>query len=120
VEPAGLAIASQARAYCSRGKGGRLITYMTNLMERAPHLKPEDWEEIAVALGVGPSGLLPQYRYYRDAARDISLLILQKREVVIARLRRLAQQNRRNQIRATLRKLEMPLAELIKSSLRGP
>jgi hypothetical protein len=95
------------------------MTEEENLMQWAANLKPEDWDEIAIALGVGPSGLLPKYSYYRDAARDIPLLILHKRKVVIARLRRLAQRNRRNQIQATLQKLEMCLEEL-KSSSRGP
>jgi hypothetical protein len=46
-----------------------------NLLRRGPYLKPEDWEAIAAAMGTGPSGLLPEYDYYRDAARDVALLL---------------------------------------------
>jgi len=80
-----------------------------NLLPRARFLKPEDWEAIAAALGTGPSGLLREYGYYRDAARDWPRLQFCDREVVIARLRKLPFWP---QARETLRKLEMPLEKL--------
>jgi hypothetical protein len=42
-----------------------------NLLERLPDLNVEDREAIAGAVGVGPSGLLTKYRYYRDAGAHV-------------------------------------------------
>ena len=82
-------------------------------MLRAPYLKTEDWEAIAAALGTGPSGLLRDFSYYRDAARQWQRIVWHDREVVIARLRKLPFWP---QARDTLRKLEIPLEELKSSS----
>jgi hypothetical protein len=41
-----------------------------NLLPWLPKLNVDDLEAIAGAVGVGPSGLLTKYSYYRDAARD--------------------------------------------------
>jgi hypothetical protein len=74
-----------------------------NLLERLPDLNIEDREAIAGAVGVGPSGLLTKYRYYRDAARDPAYIGLLDYEVVIDKLRDLPFWP---QAREALRKLE--------------
>ncbi len=75
-----------------------------NLLERLPDLNVEDREAIAGAVGVGPSGLLTKYRYYRDAARDPAYIGLLDYEVVIDKLRDLPFWP---QAREALRKLEL-------------
>jgi hypothetical protein len=57
-----------------------------NLLLLVRYLNVEDLEAIAGAVGVGPSGLLPRYRYYRDAARDRVYIGLLDYEVVIDKL----------------------------------
>ena len=78
-----------------------------NLLLRLPCLTVEDLEAIAGAVGVGPSGLITWHSYYRDAARDPCLGLLD-REVVIEKLRDLPFWP---QAREALRKLESPLKE---------
>lgn len=60
-----------------------------NLLLLVLDLSDEDLEAIGGAVGVGPSGLLKEYRYYRDAARDRGRMGFWKYEVVIAKLRHL-------------------------------
>jgi hypothetical protein len=79
-----------------------------NLLLRLPCLNVEDLEAIAGAAGVGPSGLITWHSYYRDAARDPRLGLLD-REVVIEKLHDLPFWP---QAREALRKLETPLEEL--------
>ncbi len=76
-----------AGLYHHRFQTGDVMAEGKNLLERLPDLTVEDLEAIAGAVGVGPSGLLTKYRYYRDAARDPVYIGLLDYEVVIDKLR---------------------------------
>ena len=74
-----------------------------NILLLVNDLSVEDLEAIAGAVGVGPSGRLTEYRYYRDAARDRVRIGFLGYEEVIAKLRDLPFWP---QAREALRKLE--------------
>ena len=59
-----------------------------NLLKWIPDLTDEELEAVAGAAGTGPSGLLPEYHYYRDAAHNPVRLGLLDRQAVICRLRK--------------------------------